>query len=73
MADLAEELHRLGGGGTRGSLLSAARYWPPAACGLSLPGTLTGSSLAALVLLVGALVAGLTAYADHALQREEPT
>lgn len=53
MADLAEELVVLGGGGTLGAALSASRYWPAAVCGLMVPGTLTGSPVAAGVLAAG--------------------
>jgi hypothetical protein len=68
VADLAEELEVLGGGGALGTALKAARFWPAAASGLMVPGTLTGDPVAAVVLAGGLAAVVLTSKADKRLQ-----
>ena len=70
--DLAHELHRLGGGGRRGAALALTRYWPVAACGLSVPQALTGVDAAQAVFVLGALSFGAMAYAERLLSTGAP-
>lgn len=69
MTDLAGELRSLGGGGTFGTVLSISRYWPAAVCGLMVPGTLTGSVLAAGMLVAGASGVALVQAAEKQVAR----
>lgn len=69
MADgLDGELRGLVGGGRRGAALSATRFVPPVAAGLSVPGALTGSRVALLVLLFALAVTVATIVVDARLR-----